>query len=291
MKRVVFLLLIILININLYAYDWQSKSISLIDSTNDNGKTIDTVKDQADKVFKVSYINNPGDNDVDLVLKLKDQLYNWGDLSIDSIQFVFSSKDLLDIIIIPTKLEFDGTNIITTLPAGMLFFYTDALRYDFRMSKDGFFLRINGKFTTDADFKKKIMSAYNDPAGYLRRNDPAYLPSRVDDLEEEFNTAKLDLSLKISNLQSQLDDLKADKTRMKYAEVNLSRRGFFGGLQTPPLSTDTIGKVVKIKQTNPAFGGKEILDQIKKDDPKSTLTSGDVQIILLVYYNEYTKQQ
>ena len=180
MKWFCFFIIIFLININLFSYDWTVRQITILDSTNDNAKTIDTLQDKDGSVFKVSYTDNLRDEDVNKVIGLKNQLFGWHNLTIKALEFTFS-KNILDIFILPSKLEFEGIDVVDSLPAGMLFFYTDALRFDFRMNKENMFLRINGKFNSEADFAKKIMSAYSDPMSYLKRNDPAYIPSRVED--------------------------------------------------------------------------------------------------------------
>ena len=86
-----------------------------------------------------------------------------------------------------------------------------------------------------------------------------------------------------SNIIALQDSITAEKERRKYADINLQRRGFFGGLQTP-LPNDVIDLVIKVKKDNPSWTNKEIYEKLKKDNVK--ISDSDIPIILGVYFGE-----
>ena len=160
---------------SLMAFNWTKDEISKIDEneiikvlnlTNTDKDTTATLQDKNNNIFEVNYPLQIDEFAVKNILKLKNDFFNWSDLKINKIKFMSSDK-FLEISIIPAQFICKGTNIIQNIPDGFYFFYTDALQYNFRITKNNVFIRMAGFFFNHDDFCQKISDALVNPTAYI----------------------------------------------------------------------------------------------------------------------------
>lgn len=253
MKKIALFMSLAFLIVPLYGSNWTNFQLQVISETNVNS-TVQTMLQDADgKLFRVISAQDVSDTNIQRIVTWKNLIGSWTNVSIKTIDFTVAVNEI-DMVIIPESLMYNDTNIVSSLPAGMLFLDTGVLYYDFRMKKDNLFLRINGKYKDQEDLFKKIIFAYQDPNAYLRATEPE---ARLEVLEE-----------RVSYLESMI--------------LAMMTRGYYEGMV--PMSEVVVNKVSSLKKENPKWGKKEIMEALRKE--KSKITEKEVSTILLFYFKE-----
>jgi hypothetical protein len=240
--------------VKIYAIDWQSLNVNLVDKKEDGERTIITLKDKQNQVFKVIYLDEAMlEKMADTIIKYKNEYYSWKDIRFKDLSFMVSAG-FLEIMLIPTEIAHQNLDPAKAVPAGITMTYypeRDILRYDFRIMKDNQLIRLAGDYLGEAEMLGRINSAYNNPLAYLQRTDPEYLQQEIEKLQQ----ALLYL----------------------YNEDWLNRQN--------PIPPETIRKVVELKQSNPKITKNELWKALKKEKVK--ITKQELTLILIFYFNEY----
>jgi hypothetical protein len=154
-----------------FAYDWQAANIKVVDTVKAGDTTTLTLQDKDQHLFKVTYSgNNLSDDVAKAIIKYKTEFFAWRNLEMREIKFVYS-LDILNIIIIPSRITYNGANIAYAIPAGIIFIYDptmpgSGLQYDLKILKENLIARVNGKYNTEADFDKNLFRVYDNPKAY-----------------------------------------------------------------------------------------------------------------------------
>lgn len=245
--------------VNIYAYDWTNDNVSIVNQAKDEDKTELKLKDETGNEFSVTYYEEIQAETAKNILKLKKNFYEWENMKVDSISFV-ASEGGLQISVIPKKYEYQGVDYNRYMPSGMLFTYTYALQYNFRITIESLFIRIKGDFSTEYDLSKKLADAVKNPQEFVKKRDPEYLLQRIETLDDTIN-------------------------KMRTALLTLHNSGFFSGPKQ--IEPGTINRVVDIKKQNPAITVEKILETLEKEKVKTN--NQEVKLILNVYFNIFEK--
>ena len=241
----------------LYAYDWGQDGITVVNKAEQDGTTELTLKDAKENTFSLKYMSEPDDAMLKNVVKLKGDLFGWKNMTVDSLKFVYDQGGL-EISLMPKKFEYEGKNINNYLPSGMQFTYTYLLQYNFRINVNRLFIRIAGDYDTEERVCRKIVDAINNPKEYIRKRDPEYLLTKLEQLEETLH-------------------------KLRTATLMLHNSGFLSGPE--PVSRDVVEKVVGMRLLDPVISREKIAENLEKQKVKAT--SREINLILNVYFNDF----
>ncbi len=256
MKKIL-ILSIILAGSALYGYDWSQDGIFVVEKAEADGKTELTLKDDRENIFSLSYMTEPGDEILKSVVKLKGDFYGWKTMKVDSLKFMYEQGGL-EVSLIPKSFECDGKDLNKYLPSGMQFTFSYLLQYNFRITVNRLFIRIAGDFETEERVCKKIMDAVENPGEYVKKRDPEYLLTRIEQLEER--TEKL-----------------------RTAMLMLHNAGFFSSPR--PIGKNLIERVVNLRIEDPAISREKIAETLEKENVKAS--SREINLILNVFFNDF----
>lgn len=248
----------------LYAYDWQSQGLTVVSNGNSTDRPSVTLKDSRNHVFTVVETVPVSDLFVTKILRYKDEFFAMRTLAIKSLTFTVY-EDSFEVVLMPASFVIDGKDLNEYLPSGMLFYYQNDLNYDFRMNIGTVFMKIKGLYINEDAMVRKIRSAVSDPDAYIRRDDPDFVLSKLDELEGE------------------IEYLKNAVFEAKYAEVCLANRGFFGGSR--PVSREFVNTVLQYKTDHPAASYANIV--IEFDRQGMQYSKKELKLILEVFFNEF----
>jgi hypothetical protein len=267
MKRAAALFIILFTASALYAYDWESKDIKVLSTETRNGETIQKLSTQEGAEFTLRYKTEINEVMADLILKLNTEFRKWENMKVKSLEFV-KAEGKLDIIVIPESYTYKNTDFMPSMPAGMLFTYDEMLSYNFRITVENMFIRINGKFFNEKMFSDKITKAIKDPISYLTMYNPKYM------LKQIFEH------------QKKIDELTEKYNKLVNAVMTLHNTGFLG-IGVNEINKDLVKRVVELKKDNPTMTKEQIEKKLKEE--KIEAKSYEVFLILSVYFNDFKK--
>lgn len=268
MKRVtiftVVLLVLLILTISARtsaALDWQSLNANVIDTKEDDTKTILTLQDGQNRIFRVTYQDQAiTEAMAETIIKYKNEFYSWQQIHLQDVSFIIAAGPL-EIIIIPREIMHDQINLAATVPAGITLTYypdKDVLYYDFRVMKDNLFIRVAGNYLNEAEMLSKLISAYDNPLAFQRQSDPEDLTKEIDNLKEETEI-------------------------LRQALIYLNNEDWLNRFKTIP--PETIKRMVELKQSNPKMTKSELWKELKKEQIK--VTKKEFKLLLIIYFNEY----
>jgi hypothetical protein len=259
-----FILCAVLYAIQLQAFDWSSKGITIVEKGEKDGKTELILKDEKENPFSLSYTTEPHDAMLQSVVKLNSDFRSWKSLKIDSIKFFFEQGGL-EISIMPKSFTYDGKDLSGFMPSGMQFTYSYLLQYNFRINIDRLFVRIAGDFESEDALCKKIMTAIENPKEYIKKREPEYLLTKLEAIE-----------MKYQRLSDEFYKLRA-------ASLMLHNSGFFSG--PAPIDKQLIDRVVDMRLKDPSISREKIAETLEKDKIKAS--GREIDLILKVYFNDF----
>jgi hypothetical protein len=265
MKKALLALGFLLIFTTVFAYDWQTDGFTVISEVTIDERIHQTLKDTAGREFSVIYQDELTGAVVGRIKEYRNIFYRWQSIKIENMTFAVV-EDTMDIVLIPSSVMVEGTNMAEFMPAGMSFFYDgQSLQYDFRMAINLVFVRIRGIYISESELIYKLGRAFENPEAYIRRNDPDYYHAKLDELENETQT------------------LRRDIFNLKLSVATLQNRGLFGRVH--PIDKDVAERIVLIKRRNMDWTVSQIKEQLRKDNIK--FGRRDVELIIGVFFNEF----
>ena len=267
------------------------RGVTLVSSgTDQNDRTVASLKDAAGRAWSISYVEDPTPSLIDRISRLKDQFYAFKNVKIDSLQFAVTGS-LINATILPSRFVSGGQDLTAYLPAGLFFSYSDALEYDFRVAVESLFLRINGPFTGEDEIVKKVSAAVADPKKFLVRSDPEYILSRFDQYDKslvDLRAANDQLRAADDELRAADDKLRADNqalkdelTRVRTAAMTNQNQVFFSKKPVPP---DGVARVTELKQADPSLTVAQVSTKLKAEGIK--MTDREIKLVFQYYFNE-----
>ena len=250
---------------NAMAYDWKSAGFEQTGSGAAGEENYLMFKDNNSTVIKVRYQGELTDAWAEKIVELNNRLDRSKYMKPGNIEF-FIVSDTLEILIIPSSFKYFDTDFMPYIPAGITFIYDYDLRYNFRITKNDIFLRLNDKFVDEELLCKRMKEAVDDPISYLKKRDPEYFLQKLNELEENMAV------------------LKNSQDKLVQSVMFFENSGFLGFGNTPVKST-VIKRVVELKTADPSLDKDKIKETLSKE--KIDATDKEIKLILNVFYNEF----
>ena len=310
MKRYVALSLCVGMTLTVFAASWQKHGMTVESTKKEIRNTITILKTSDGLTIQVTAADDVAAETVSRIAESAKKLNSLTGLTVSSLRYVVR-KDGLEISLIPQKYVIDNQEVHRYLPGGLYFSYRTNLNYNFRLKKDGVFVRIKGTLLDGKTLASKILNAYKNPMEYIRRRDPEYILKKIDTIAEritKIRVAAQKTDKNLENTKNELTKTKKDLTgtqndlrktkqaladarrqqkgaerRLNTAILLLETRGLFGGFTpTPP---KVINEIVSIYQSQPDMTVNEIMKELTKRKVKTN--PHVVRMVLVIYFNKY----
>jgi hypothetical protein len=298
------------------AFDYASSGFTVVsEKKGDDGSVTTNLTDADGNAFSVTAETEPQAAQVERITTLVKQLNGLDSLKPETLRFRLS-PNRIEIVLMPSLFAIDGVDYLSYVPAGLQFYFSTFLEYDFRLKVDNYFIRMQGNFFDEGEFDKRIASAVHDPVAFIQTNDPGYIIRKLNELDmaQQANIAKQrDTDAKLAAVDARDSDqetrlaaidakdanqdssLSADGDRMTADETKLERlqsalaaylnKPFFGSAkQIPP---EVIKALVAQKTAKPELTRKDALDALKAQGLPQDAKA--VDIVFMVYFNDFGK--
>jgi hypothetical protein len=264
--------------LNGFALDPANYASSLVSTSTEGESTVVTLQDASGRSFVVAYLEEPSADVMKKVVQLKDLFFAWKNIAIRSLRFTITD-DIVDSLVIPDRILVNGSDVQSFVPAGLLFSFSGSLGYDFRVTKDNFFLRVRGTYSSEEEMTQKIAAALANPATFLQRSDMEYVLSRVEALAARVEA----LGARVEALAAEVDARAAEVDTLRYAAMRRENTEWL--FWKVPIPRDGLKRVVELKRQNPALTKSEVEAQLKQEGIK--ISGGAIGIIFEYYFNEF----
>ncbi len=241
-----------------YAYDWAGKGLSVSSEVKEGEATVLTLKDAEGRSFTVNAVAEIDEAAGNKIIELKNAFYAWSVIKIRTISFE-KKADALNIAILPAELTYKGLNILEFMPAGISLSLTDVLVYNFRITRNNIFIRVYGEYSDEQELCEKIYEGASNPAGYIRKREPEYFLSRI-------------------------NELKTANERLTAAVLALHNTGFLG-FGAGPIDKKAIARVIELKRQSPGMTRRELEQALEKE--KIKISGKELDLVLSVFFNEF----
>lgn len=303
MKR---LLLLSLISFYMYAGDLESYNLKVKSESNVAGNIETEIESTGGMSLSIRSKKKLTEEQEDLVGRTYITFFNWKELNIESAKLVFEGRKL-SIIFQIKDLTYNDVEISRFMPSGIQLYYDTFYEYDFRMFKDGLFMRLKGQYYSKAEFLEELYNAVVDPILYVQIHDPSYIIRQIDQLRTqnqeqdkglfellEKNNELLEkhsiLQQNHNELQEKHNQLQADhlkqtdiQDRLKDGIISLSNKSFFGSLNV--FDKTQVEQIIELKKSNPAYTVKEVVAALKLKEIK--VSSKVVEGVFIIYFDEF----
>lgn len=199
------------------------------------------------------------------VLTLGKAISGWKSLEPASITFNALGDDVR-VRVVPAKFAEGSRDFVPYVPSGLVFSSVGSfIDYEFRVKVDAYFLRFRGRFDGERALLDRLISAVDDPAVFVRDNDPEYHLARTIEQEQVLIALKADLEAQISRLERALIFNQA-KTAAK------------------PVPPAVITRVAALRAENPTMTSKDMVVRLKEEGLVATIKQ--VNAVLVVLFGE-----
>lgn len=246
----------------------------------------------ADADVSIMLEGNPGERERETLKIFANEIFSWKTLTVKSVKLIFK-KEGIEINVIPDSLTFNETELSPYLPAGITFIHAAYTKYDFRVVKDNYFIRIRGQYYGPDLLLKAVDEAVADPVKYIAANDPEFMikqiseikvndsnqDGKIDRLEKDLET----LSAEYKNLSSAHKKLLSDFETLRYAYIAVTRKGIYG--KKEPIPQNDIDSILEIKTRRSSATVDEVYEEAR--DKGMKISKGKVALILNTYFSSY----
>lgn len=265
--------------------------------TKNNGMIVYTASGTTVPILSFECRDGISTKTVDLIKDLYGKFSSWQNITFARVNLTLEG-DTLRALLIPSRFEYQGKNLLPHIPGGLFFTTTgDDVKFDFRVKSGDYIIRFQGQLIDEHSFLNHIISAIDDPAQYIRNNDPSYLSSRIDELREQVVVLGEQNGLLITNLEQKLKEqealiisLQAENQALKAAKDNIAAavvaalsKGLFSAPKSP--SSEIINRIIILKQQNNNATVAEIGTQLKAQGLR--VSDKEIRAIIMVYFGEY----
>ncbi len=115
--------------------------------------------------------------------------FGFDTIRIDSLKVLFY-EDRAEILLVPSRISYDGTNLLQYIPSGMQFYLRESLQYDFRMVVGEFFVRVRGEFLSEEQLLNRMSEAAANPVAFVQSTDPRYLFEQLNEIRDSIDEAE-----------------------------------------------------------------------------------------------------
>jgi hypothetical protein len=260
----IFIFFLMLIS-NAMAYDWAGAGFEETDSGLKGDENYLILKDNNSTSIKIRFQGELSDIWAEKIVELNKKFSEWKYMKPDNIDY-FINGETLEILVIPSVFKYSDNDFIPYMPGGMTFFYDYALRYNFRVTKNDIFLRLNDKFIEEELLCKRMKEALDDPIAYLKKREPEYFLQKLNELE------------------STMAVLQDSQDKLIKSVLYFQNTGFLGFGNTP-VKAAVVKRIVELKSADPSFDKVKIKETFEKE--KIEVTDKEIELVLNVLYNEF----
>lgn len=251
--------------------DFAKAGIREISSAPYNGKMRKDFQDSQGRIFSVIYAGELDSKKIGQILEGREIFIRWPGLEIRQMVFSFQ-PDALEIWILPASLQTSMGNLASYMPSGMVFYLTDSLYYDFRMTKDNIFFKMRGNYLSFESFTAQIHKALENPLAYIRLYDPDYYLTKMDEYARD-----------IEKLKAQAEEQQKALDFLRSAVIYFQNSGFLSG--SSQVSKAALDRAVLLKKSNLKMSKKELISLLEKEGIK--LSDREAELIFAVYFNQF----
>lgn len=250
---------------NAIAYDWSSVGWSVKETGIVEDENFMILQDSYNHEIKIRYRGELDDKLAVQIVKTYPRFQDWNYMKVSVIEF-FVNGSTLEILIIPSEFNYKGTDFLPHIPGGMTFISDYELRYNFRVTKDQFFLRLADKFIDEESLCLRMKEAIDDPVSYLKKREPEYFLAKLTELE---------------NGQKELIN---QQEKLINAVLYFQNTGFLG-FGNNQVKAAVVKRVIELKTTDPSLDKKKIKVILEKE--KVEVPEKEIELILNIFYNEF----
>lgn len=265
MKGFYILIFFLMLASTAMAYDWKSAGFEETDSGSRGDENFLVFTDGNSASVKVRYQGELSDSWAEKIVELNKKFSEWKYMKPDNIDY-FINGETLEILVVPSVFKYSNNDFIPYMPGGMTFFYDYALRYNFRITKNDIFLRLNDKFIEEEMLCKRMKEALDDPIAYLKKREPEFFLQKLNELEAD-----------MAVLQDSQD-------KLIKSVIYFQNTGFLGFGNTP-IKAAVVKRIVELKSADSSFDKVKIKETFEKE--KIEATDKEIELVLNVLYNEF----
>lgn len=264
-KELFITIVFMMIATSVFAYDWKSNGFTETGNGVNGEENYLMLKDSNSVSVKVRFQGELDKSWGDRIVELNKKFNEWKYMKPDHVEY-FINGDSLEVLVIPSTFKYKETDFLPYIPAGMTFIFDYALRYNFRVTKNDIFLRLNDKFINEELLCKRIKEALDDPIAYLQKREPEYFLLKLNELEESIAAVK------------------NSHDKLTQSVLYFQNSGFLGFGNTP-IKSSVIKRVIELKAADPAITKEKIVNVFEKE--KVEVKDKEIELILNVFYNEF----
>lgn len=251
------------------AYDWSSAGMTLKESGTTEDENFIILTDRNSNEIKVRFQGELSDTWAETVVTLNQKFRTWTYMKVGKLEF-YVNGNTLEILIVPSSFNYKGMDFLPHIPAGMTFLSDYDLRYNFRVTNNDFFMRINDRFIDESFLCQRMKEAIDDPVGYMKKREPEYFLRKLNELEEAQAKTQKESSENFNKLVN--------------AVMYFQNSGFLGFGNTP-IKSQVIKRVIELKTADPKITKEIIKTQLEAE--KIEVKEQEITLILNVFYNEF----
>ncbi len=213
------------------------------------------------------------------LLALGGAISGWKSLTAGSIVFTALGDDVR-VRVVPTKFAEGTRDFLPYVPSGLVFSSVGAfIDYEFRVKVDAYFLRFRGRFDGERALLDRLAAAIDDPAVFVRDNDPEYHLARTIEQEEVLIAHKDQLAAQEGRIAALEARIAALETRLSAREKVLIANQ--AKTAAKPVDPAIIERVAALRTENPNMASKDMVLKLKSEGLVATIKQVDAVLIVL----------
>jgi hypothetical protein len=266
MKRysVITVILSLAFAMSAYAADWKGLGLEVLDKKEGEGAYEYKLKDAGGIEFVIQSEKEISDALVKRAIDMKGTLTSREIFKVKEIKFTILPNSI-DAAIVPSEFTYSGTDILPYLPSTIIFSLSDKLEYSFRIVKDNIFMRIKGEYIDDKELGEKVLEGINNPVGFVRKRDPEYFLSRINEMEDS------------------LKRLTSENGKLRNAVMTWHNT--FLGFGSSPIEQKKVDRVLELRKQRPDIKKDEIKATMEKEG--NPISGKELDLIFATYFNEF----
>lgn len=216
MKILASIVLSLIVSMSLFSQNLKSLGFREVERSTVKDRTELRMIDPEGNPFVLIYFQSPTDADLERVAQIWKAMSSFTFITPSSLT-VSLLRDGIEIILIPAAFLYRGEDLKEYLPSGLRFYYTDYPTYDFRLTKEGLFLRMTGRWINEEELANRIIIALEDPEAFIRSQSLEYFAARL--VADEQDIQKL--LFEIERQQQSAEELSAshDELTQRYERL------------------------------------------------------------------------
>lgn len=289
------------------SFGLESAGYEILDTRQDGDTLRVDVRDPDGNEFEVRGVDTTvSERRLQILNIIRTTAFRIDSIDIDSMSVLFAG-DRADILIVPSRVEFQGRNLRPYVPSGFQLFFDQVLEYDFRLRVEEHFLRLRGQYVDEESFFSRISDAVDDPVRFLESQRPEFVAQRLEEFDEQLGELRGELGRtreeldrvegklhqtqgelgrthgELSETEAELERTRVDLLNLQMAVLAYNNKTFFGRVR--PLDEHVVERIVALREAYPEADNSDIRDMLSEEDLSAS--RNEVDIVLAVYFREF----